>query len=88
MLIDGTWRDSWCAIELLGAVGERLEEGQRGGGAAAGRPGMAAFIGVGEYPACSEHGAMNRLGRDSQIWRCLVEGCNVGLELYRSPGRL
>jgi hypothetical protein len=37
------------------------------------------------YPWCSEHGAMNRVGgrtaeaaATGPVWRCLVEGCNVG----------
>lgn len=35
---------------------------------------------VRDYPTCSLHGAMNRVGVDPSFWRCLVEGCNVGCE--------
>lgn len=38
--------------------------------------GVAQFA-AGRYPACSEHGAMNRVA-DAQLWRCLQ--CNVGVE--------
>lgn len=42
--------------------------------------GTALFI-AGRYPACSLHGALNRVSqRDagSQLWRCL--NCNIGAE--------
>lgn len=33
---------------------------------------------AGTYPACSEHGAMNRVAA-APLWRCL--NCNIGIEL-------
>lgn len=33
---------------------------------------------AGLYPACSEHGAMNKVAKDAQLWRCL--NCNIGAE--------
>jgi hypothetical protein len=39
--------------------------------------GTARFI-AGVYPACSLHGAMNRVA-SAQLWRCLA--CNIGVEL-------
>ena len=33
---------------------------------------------AGVYPACSEHGAMNRVAV-APLWRCL--GCNIGIEI-------
>lgn len=47
--------------------------------------GVAQFA-TGWYPACSEHGAMNRVA-EAQLWRCLQ--CNIGVELLvvdRCPG--
>lgn len=41
-----------------------------------GEPGIADFS-AGTYPACSLHGAMNRVSR-RQMWRCLQ--CNIGVE--------
>lgn len=41
--------------------------------------GTAEFI-AGRYPACSKHGAMNRVSA-GQLWRCL--NCNIGVELSR-----
>lgn len=56
-----------------------LEEGTRGAGERRGEAGVAEFV-AGTYPACSLHGALNRLGKDRGIWRCMVEGCNAGGE--------
>lgn len=33
---------------------------------------------AGRYPACSRHGAMNRVSPE-QLWRCLT--CNIGMEI-------
>lgn len=44
-----------------------------------GMAGTAVFP-AGRYPACSEHGAMNRVAA-APLWRCL--NCNVGVELRR-----
>lgn len=41
-----------------------------------GIPGIADFS-AGTYPACSIHGAMNRVS-PAQMWRCLQ--CNIGIE--------
>jgi len=41
-----------------------------------GTPGIADFS-AGIYPACSLHGAMNRVS-SAQMWRCLQ--CNIGIE--------
>lgn len=41
-----------------------------------GKSGIADFMG-GTYPACSIHGAMNRVSF-AQMWRCLR--CNIGIE--------
>lgn len=40
--------------------------------------GMASFQ-AGRYPACSEHGAMNKVSKDAELWRCLT--CNIGVEI-------
>jgi hypothetical protein len=40
--------------------------------------GIAEFT-AGTYPACSLHGAMNKVASDAEIWRCLQ--CNIGCEL-------
>lgn len=72
------WRTTWYEDS------EPLDEGARGGGERAGVAGFAVFEIEKQfltYPACSKHGAMNRLGKDRPIWRCLVEGCNVGTEI-------
>ncbi len=37
-----------------------------------------------EYPACSQHGAMNRVSAVAHMWRCL--NCNIGAE-YHELGR-
>lgn len=39
--------------------------------------GTALFM-AGYYPACSKHGAMNRVAA-APLWRCLT--CNIGVEL-------
>jgi hypothetical protein len=68
------WRESWHANPFL----VELEEGTRGGGERRGEVGLAQFS-AGWYPACSLHGAMNRMGREQPaVWRCLAFGCNVG----------
>lgn len=54
-----------------------LSEGSRGSGERRGDPGLGDFS-AGVYPACSRHGAMNRVGVDPSLWRCLADGCNVG----------
>lgn len=72
------WKSNWYEDS------EPLDEGQRGGGERAGVAGFATFEICGEfltYPACSKHGAMNKLGKERPIWRCLVTGCNVGTEV-------
>lgn len=43
-----------------------------------GAAGTADFL-AGRYPACSRHGAMNRVA-PVQLWRCLM--CNIGVELH------
>lgn len=42
-----------------------------------GLAGSARFL-AGRYPACSEHGAMNKVA-PAPLWRCL--NCNIGVEL-------
>jgi hypothetical protein len=37
-----------------------------------------AMFPAGEYPACSRHGALNRVAQ-AQLWRCPT--CNIGVEL-------
>jgi len=64
---------------------ERLRplEGSRGSGVKAGKPGIGYFYRSGYYPACSKHGSMNCVkghGSDGSYWRCLVEGCNIGVK--------
>jgi len=54
-----------------------LTEGTRGTGGRQGEPGIADFM-AGTYPACSKHGALISIGGNK--WRCLVSGCNVGVE--------
>lgn len=73
-----TWRTTW----RVDAAVVPLEDGARGAGERRGESGIATFP-AGDYPACSLHGAMNRLGRDRSIWRCLVDGCNTGAEWGR-----
>lgn len=48
--------------------------------------GVAGFarFSAGTYPACSEHGAMNRVAKP-QLWRCI--NCNIGVELLPRTGR-
>lgn len=72
------WRDSWVTDPSV----VPLAEGERGAGERRGEVGLATFP-AGDYPACSKHGAMNCLGRERSIWRCLVEGCNAGAEWVR-----
>lgn len=43
--------------------------------------GMAEFS-AGRYPACSLHGAMNKVA-PAPLWRCL--NCNIGVELIDQP---
>lgn len=31
------------------------------------------------YPSCSNHGAMNKVSKDVELWRCL--SCNIGGEI-------
>ena len=40
-----------------------------------------ANFGIGIYPACSEHGAMNKVTTrgNGNLWRCL--NCNIGVEI-------
>ena len=71
-----TWRTDPSVVAL--------DEGSRGSGANRGEVGLGDFI-AGTYPACSRHGAMNRVGREPSIWRCLAEGCNAGA-IYRGEG--
>ena len=73
--MSGEWRESWSPSERLLPL-----DGARGDGSIAGEIGMARFP-AGTYPACSRHGAMNRVGGKNNYWRCLVHGCNVGAEL-------
>jgi len=40
--------------------------------------GTADFL-AGNYPACSIHGAMNKVSANAELWRCLM--CNIGVEL-------
>lgn len=54
-------------------------EGARGAGERQGEFGLGDFP-AGTYPACSLHGAMNRVSTKNRLWRCLTEGCNVGCE--------
>lgn len=68
-----TWRESWQPI------GVTELEGSRGAGVRRGEIGVADFP-AGIYPACSNHGAMNRVSKDKSYWRCMVEGCNAGAE--------
>jgi hypothetical protein len=35
------------------------------------------------YPACSFHGAMNRVAEEKDWWRCPT--CNIGAEWNRNP---
>lgn len=42
--------------------------------------GTASFM-AGVYPACSEHGAMNKVA-SAPLWRCLT--CNIGVQLTHS----
>ena len=54
-----------------------ITEGTRGSGENQGVIGMA-DLPAGRYPACSLHGAMNRMRQGDNVWRCLREGCNAG----------
>lgn len=79
------WRETWHASSSLSKL-----EGRRGAGERAGEFGLATFP-AGEYPACSEHGALICVrGRSrsedggTSLWRCLVEGCNIGCEWEQS----
>lgn len=78
------WKATWTESFLIAPL-----EGRRGAGGRAGQIGVAQFS-PGIYPACSEHGAMvcvrRRIDRES-LWRCLVEGCNVGATWRGHPTR-
>ncbi len=69
------WASTWRADStqtLLGlSTARRVDHGE---------PGVADFA-AGTYPACSRHGAMNRVSRQ-QMWRCLE--CNIGIEYSTS----
>jgi hypothetical protein len=39
-----------------------------------------ALFSAGRYPACSKHGAMNKVSAVAPLWRCLQ--CNIGVELH------
>lgn len=67
-LIPTGWRETWRPAEV-GALGLTQEKPGQG------RTGYAYFI-AGTYPACSEHGAMNKVNADTEVWRCL--NCNIG----------
>lgn len=67
----------WMGTEFVEPL-----EGRRGAGENAGEIGVGQFP-AGTYPSCSNHGAMVCVrGCDEDgdsLWRCLVEGCNIGL---------
>ncbi len=67
------WRDSFVigGKEMKPLGNTIVKPGQ-------GEAGWALFP-AGEYPSCSIHGAMNKVSRDAQLWRCLQ--CNIGIEL-------
>jgi hypothetical protein len=71
ILEEGPWRTTWrpdgAQVPLGLSTALRVGHGQ---------PGLAEFP-AGTYPACSVHGAMNRVSR-AQMWRCLE--CNIGIE--------
>jgi hypothetical protein len=41
-----------------------------------GELGLRQYPYVGTYPTCSNHGAMNKVSKDNDVWRCLT--CNIG----------
>lgn len=70
MLADDSWRATWRLYPAAVPLGLTIaKEGQ-------GTVGVADFK-AGTYPACSHHGAMNRVA-PVEIWRCLH--CNIGCE--------
>jgi hypothetical protein len=68
------WRSTFVpAGPEMAPLGLTLEKSGQG------EPGWAEFM-AGRYPACSAHGAMNRVSPPpAQLWRCL--NCNIGVEL-------
>lgn len=74
------WRATWMpfadgAAEPLGLTVKKAHQGQAG----------TALFPAGRYPACSAHGAMNKVA-PAPLWRCLM--CNIGVELHRELGDL
>jgi hypothetical protein len=71
-LLVGGWRDTFVEggpeMTPLGRTIEKPGQGVAG---------WAEFP-AGRYPACSKHGAMNRVAT-VQLWRC--PACNIGVEL-------
>ena len=68
-----SWRSSFAAYPESQAKPLGLTLTKSGQGVA----GTALFL-AGYYPACSEHGAMNKVA-PAPLWRCL--NCNIGVEL-------
>lgn len=68
-----SWRESFTTYSAAEATPLGLTIEKPGQGVA----GTAEFP-AGRYPACSEHGAMNRVAA-APLWRCPT--CNIGVEL-------
>lgn len=71
LLVSSDWRETWREAPDAEPLGLTLPKPEQG------NVGIADFI-AGTYPACSNHGAMNRVASHSQVWRCL--NCNVGAD--------
>lgn len=74
-----SWRDTWRESDELTALGLTKDKRDQG------RFGLAGFE-AGIYPACSRHGAMNRVSMPGHgsLWRCLHLECNIGCE-WKTP---
>ncbi len=68
------WKDSFTpAGPEMVALGLTIPKPHQG------ELGWAQFL-AGRYPACSKHGAMNKVA-PAPLWRCL--NCNIGAEVVR-----
>lgn len=70
-----SWRDTFAPDPTLKPLGLTIAKPDQG------VAGWATFS-AGRYPACSLHGAMNRVA-PAPLWRCLA--CNIGIEVVRRP---
>ena len=71
-MIVSTWRISNSLVPMPES-GDVVKPGYKKGH----RFGLEDFS-AGIYPSCSRHGAMQKVSRDADWWRCVEQGCNIG----------